>query len=306
MFRELSISKETILELEFIIGCDSLYEWIQVEAENLAKLGQVNCSSVVKVASNLLKARNIVRTKRVLSKNFKKDACIESTGDGNYEIKFNPMHGLRQRERFSLAHEVGHTYFFEKGKTTPVAPLLELQPTNLEHICDAFARSLLIPRRSFYSIINYYRKSTVKLPLELIPILAETFDVLEITAARRMIFDFSTLTSNIICISERNGAYSVAWSYLKNGKNIIDEHLSIPITSPNRVIDSELIPECLENETTKIHVDGKLKLACTPMPKNQSSIRISKYPPQENFTAYVTRVNFSDMFTKRSSYYIAF
>lgn len=50
----------------------------------------------------------------------------------------------RQRLRFRVAHEIGHSFFFSRTGDTP-EPLLPTSPKE-EEFCDAFAGALLVPR----------------------------------------------------------------------------------------------------------------------------------------------------------------
>jgi Zn-dependent peptidase ImmA (M78 family) len=54
------------------------------------------------------------------------------------------------RQRFSIAHEIGHTFFYDINKNPPVRLISQVSSGVLspkeEDICSAFARELLIPR----------------------------------------------------------------------------------------------------------------------------------------------------------------
>jgi hypothetical protein len=52
---------------------------------------------------------------------------------------------LSTRQRFSFAHEVAHTYFFDLSKSVPTPTGSFSDPTELEKTCDLTAAHILIP-----------------------------------------------------------------------------------------------------------------------------------------------------------------
>lgn len=53
------------------------------------------------------------------------------------------------RENFSIAHEIGHTYFYDIDLPVPRRPLRDPGSIAEERLCDIFATELLMPRERF-------------------------------------------------------------------------------------------------------------------------------------------------------------
>ncbi|MBZ5647315.1 MAG: ImmA/IrrE family metallo-endopeptidase [Acidobacteriia bacterium] len=69
--------------------------------------------------------------------------------DGGYRVRLRRA-STDTRKRFSLAHELGHTLFYEDAGSGPrhVIGILSKQEHNAEEkICDMFAQCLLMPKR---------------------------------------------------------------------------------------------------------------------------------------------------------------
>lgn len=54
----------------------------------------------------------------------------------------------KNRRNFSVAHEIGHTYFFniDHEPPVPLLPLSEMSSPRIERLCNVFAACLLLPR----------------------------------------------------------------------------------------------------------------------------------------------------------------
>jgi Zn-dependent peptidase ImmA (M78 family) len=109
----------------------------------------------------------------------------------------------RARMRFSTAHEIGHTFFYDIKKTPPVRLLSSFGSNAFsrreEDICSAFAAELLMPRESVYTVIKGM-KSTDGTGILLY--LAFRFEVSPEVVARRLLHDLLLFPTSIIIISE--------------------------------------------------------------------------------------------------------
>lgn len=107
------------------------------------------------------------------------------------------------RRRFSTAHEIGHTFFYDIEKNPPVrlishSPLGILSPKE-EDICSAFARELLLPR-------DLVDPDSLNLSgdngLEVVLDLAKDYEVSAEVVIRRLMSDWSKLETTIAIFQE--------------------------------------------------------------------------------------------------------
>jgi IrrE N-terminal-like domain len=56
-----------------------------------------------------------------------------------------PQGALSPRQRFTFAHELAHTYFYEASSQIPTARKVEMIPPELEEVCDGAAGRILVP-----------------------------------------------------------------------------------------------------------------------------------------------------------------
>ena len=87
-------------------------------------------------------------------------------GDG-FEIKINAAHAP-QRQNFSCAHEIGHTFFFEEGGISLIKRIKiekgETVGNNwLENLCDISAAELLMPSLIFSKYAAKYKFNIIAL-----------------------------------------------------------------------------------------------------------------------------------------------
>lgn len=102
------------------------------------------------------------------------------------------------RQRFSIAHEIGHTFFYDINKNPPVRLISQVSSGVLspkeEDICSAFARELLIPRE----LIN---RELFKLSdnnkLRMILNLGNRYEVSAEVMTRRLLMDLSQLETTV-------------------------------------------------------------------------------------------------------------
>lgn len=61
------------------------------------------------------------------------------------QSNFTHQHGIKIRERFTLAHELVHTFFYEMEAATPQAVRGSPKGKRLEYLCHAGAGRILVP-----------------------------------------------------------------------------------------------------------------------------------------------------------------
>jgi hypothetical protein len=71
------------------------------------------------------------------------------TGSLMHDSKINGQ-SLRSR-RFTIAHEIGHTYFYKLTSQIPSRPFNDYGSAPEERLCDIFATELLMPNQRFFS-----------------------------------------------------------------------------------------------------------------------------------------------------------
>jgi len=101
-----------------------------------------------------------------------KDALLIPTEDG-FKIKIS-SELPKSRQRFALAHELGHTLFFNRDGPRPYRPYSKYKDNGAEErLCDIFAGEILIPEYSLRQQIRHFREPTLRNLLNI----AKTFDV---------------------------------------------------------------------------------------------------------------------------------
>jgi hypothetical protein len=145
--------------------------------------------------------------KEVVDYSLKRDAWLRVLRDG-FEIVYRPS----DRDRFSKAHELGHTYFYRLDTAViqrlahpPVARLYE------EEACDAFATELLMPEEWVRNKFDTFRGES---PATLVVKLARLFKVTYESMARRLVRDLNLLDSILL---------GVTWSKKTDNQNLVGE-----------------------------------------------------------------------------------
>lgn len=126
----------------------------------LRRAGEVDPEVAVKIEANrLLRAANLV----VPPFNPNKIAPLRKIisikySDGASNSQLTPVKGgfiialkraAGSRDIFSLAHEIGHTFFYDTAPSTPVRLQRDLGGHAEERLCDVFAAELLMPEQTF-------------------------------------------------------------------------------------------------------------------------------------------------------------
>jgi hypothetical protein len=107
------------------------------------------------------------------------------------------------RRRFSIAHEIGHTFFYNLDHDPPIQIFPRecrrlLGDKKEEDICNAFARELLIPRELVQQDIEHSSCSNLQMIIDL----AAKYVVSPEVAARRLVLDLSEFQSSILLFKD--------------------------------------------------------------------------------------------------------
>ena len=273
--------------LESALGCEDLFEWVETQATNLAGLGS-SCGRV-KFSEQLLRSRGIGAVVKENSDKLPHDAVIEFTGS-TYQIRYSATRPTRIR--FSMAHEIGHTYFADtRGR--PVSKMDYRTDPTIESMCDYFARALLLPRERVIARLRELVGHAPIPPLHLIPQLANEFEVSGQSVARRLVFDLFEGYISATCITKprQDGDWQTTWC-----TPLGEHHLPkasgwrIPLASRRRRIPPDMVPTCESRETTLMCVDGRWADLSTPKTIAQCRVPFSKLSSTGSVEAAVALV----------------
>jgi len=115
-----------------------------------------------------------------------KDGRIRPSTDG-FTIEIAPS--PQKRQRFTLAHEIGHTYFYDL-KLSPPQRILYDDSQDEETFCNLFASEVLMPAHMVQAELKQLESNDDKLsPLDYFERLARKFNVSIEAMTRRLIED---------------------------------------------------------------------------------------------------------------------
>lgn len=304
--RDVAVSKPIIDDLQKRLGCTDIFDWLDLQAERLAVLGTDQTTHGVKLTRQLFVARSVTGVEQRITLN--QEACILPVA-GGFKIQYRQ--GLPQaRRRFAIAHELGHTYFFQApGSTQAVSRLQGAEEPTIEVLCDFFAGALLLPRHRFLSKIATFGEDGSQReipPLHLIPKLAQEFAVAPQAVARRMVFDIFASHRIVFCVRRKVGELMGPWHTVwyaasSNLHKRMPTDWRIALDSHGRTFPPELIPTTPNGETKFVMIDGRLHSAANPQPRGESRKPISKRPPLPSQSALVARCFVdSDLFSSQA------
>jgi hypothetical protein len=169
-------------------------------------------SSVEKLASDLLQIAgqyeppvnlfSLFPHRRILkavpSKKLGTEGLLRVDREG-FAIIYRPCH--RVRERFTIAHEIGHTFFYNLQMSPPVR--LSPSPFPLadeQRICDLIASELLMPRNSVLRVVERLESEGWRVsPPEMLMSLARTYSVSVPVVVRRLVQELSIWDALVVC-----------------------------------------------------------------------------------------------------------
>ena len=288
--RDLVLRNPIVRDLQRRLGCKDILEWIETEAMQLARLGSQG--GPVRFTEELLRSRGIRGVIRDNSGRMSDEATIEFVGSA-YQIRYAaPLRSTRIR--FSLAHEIGHTYLADRRGRSFSATQYGADPT-VESICDFFARALLMPRDKLIARLEWLSPGNRNVPpLHLVPRLATEFDVSEQAAARRLVFDLFPDFIAVICVTNR-GPHSLGWRTTwcasAGGDNFpTSSGWRIPLDTNGRKIPDEMVPNIESNIAVPLAVDGRWRDSCRPKTLVDSRVPFSKIAVSSQCRAVSARV----------------
>ena len=242
----------------------------------LARLG--NQGGPVRFTEELLKSRRIRNVVRDSSGRMSDEATIVFDGSA-YVIRYAaPLRSTRIR--FSLAHEIGHTYLADR-QGQPVSALQYGTDATTESVCDFFARALLMPRDRLVARLKQLRPGNKRVPpLHLVPRIAKEFDVSEQAAARRLVFDLFPDFVAAICVTNRDpdpSGWRTTWCASAGGEDLPrSSGWRIPLDTNGRKIPDAMVPGLQAGTTVSLVVDGRWHDSCRPKTLADSRVPLSR------------------------------
>jgi hypothetical protein len=185
-------------DLQSRLGTDDLLAWLDEEADKLSSEGRAP-AGYVHFSATLLQKRKI---RRICEAEIIGKACIKPSQDEYYEIAYNPIlsqHALR----FAIAHEIGHTYWFKPGGgAKPLSPLQRRlgRDPDIEHLCNRFAESLLLPLSEIKCLELQNRAGLPR--LDLIVAVSNKYRLQERAVVRKLFGGAQSQLAGIVCLQK--------------------------------------------------------------------------------------------------------
>ena len=284
--KDLTIRTPMLEALQEAICCENLLEWIETEAAKLAKLGMRG--GCVLFTDEVLRERSIRSIIKQKVNPLESDATIEfGTAGSGYVIRYKAT--TSERIRFSVAHEIGHTYFAdEEGR--PLTRIGNRSDPTIESICDYFARALLLPRERVLKRLAELAGASSYPPLHLVRTLANEFRVSEQCVVRRMVFDLFDGFVAAVCITSGgvHKGWRTSWC-APLGKHDLPKFSGwrVPLDSNGRRIPCNMVPAFERGRTIVTSVDGRWADLSRPKALTQSRVPFSTLPIMPSVRAVV-------------------
>lgn len=282
--RDLAVRAPTVAALERALRCDDLLEWVETKATELATLGSRH--GCVHLTRELLQSRGIRAVVKERSHRLAHDAVIEVDRSG-YVIRYSATRPTRIR--FSLAHEIGHTYFGDTDGRVISRVEYRNDPT-VESICNYFARALLLPRERLIARLRDLVGEIQIPPLHLVPQLADEFHVSEEPLARRLVFDVFEGFVAALCITKPSGKreWRTTWCVPRGEHDLPSSSgWRVPLDSNGRLIPWDMVPSYETGRTTVTSVDGRWADLCQPKTLAQCRVPFARLPAMVRVQAVV-------------------
>jgi len=300
------INRFLVEDLQNRLGTRDLFFWMELEAEGLASKGLASAGFIC-FNSPLLQARKI---RGIFKDNVVGDACIKPSNGEFYDIYY--QHGLPVTKlRFSIAHEIGHTYWFAPGGgAKPLSPLQRRlgRDPSIEYLCNLFAEAILLPR----TLLTHYAKELLKgygnadIPLHIIPTLSAKFRVAEQAVARRLFSSTDSALEAIVCLrpstkpikpsssESANGTrWVTSWCSILNSSSYSKEDISgfsTPLRKSGRNIPFDMVPELPDGKTTTLYLDGRWWEGLKKQPSHTARIPLDRVPPKQVREGYAAKI----------------
>ena len=285
--RDLAVRAPAVEALKKALGCKDLFEWVELEATRLARLGGTN--GRVNLAGELLRNRGITAVVKEDSHRLAHDAVIEF-GSAGYVIRY--LATTPARIRFSVAHEIAHTYFTDVDGCALLRLERRTDPT-VESICDYFARALLLPRDRLVARLKTLAGRKRIPSLHLVPQLAGEFEVSEQSVARRLVFDLFEGFFAVACITTRGEwpGWQTTWCAPLGAFDLPKSSgWRVPLNSSGRKVPYDMVPRCDRGRTAVTSVDGRWADLCRPKTIAQCRVPFARLPAMAGVEAVVGSV----------------
>lgn len=117
-----------------------------------------------------------------------RDALLIPTENG-FKIKIS-SELPKSRQRFALAHELGHTLFFNRDGSRPYRPYSRYEDNGAEErLCDIFAGEVLIPEHSLRQQLRHFGEPKLHKLLDIAKIFEVSVQCLAIRIANLKLWD---------------------------------------------------------------------------------------------------------------------
>ena len=303
-----------IRELASRVGGGDLFEWIEGRARQLAALGRTG-KGTVEMGRRL---RNVCGIESVTAETMSARAELRTDG-GRYAIRFNRALP-REMQRFSIAHEIGHTLWMKEalgGSSRNLATIVGLRNGTIEMLCDYFAGALLMPVDDVRRIVEHNAARGVsggragdelECPLELIPRLAEIFRVQRCIAAWRLLVVQRLGSWAVIGVKRRHSGlgklpfdggatkprmWETCWyeTGTVRRKLATVEGYGVPFGGAHRRIPEDMVPVELTGETRRQLLDSRWWDGVRPQPRSQACVPFRLREAEEPRAGLATRLD---------------
>ena len=312
----MSSGKESavIRELAGRVGGGDLFEWIEDRARQLAALGRT-AKGTVQVSRRL---RSVCGIESVTPEVMSARAELRTDGE-RYAIRFNRALP-REMQRFSIAHEIGHTLWVSGalgGAGGDLATLVGLRNRTIEMLCDYFAGAFLMPVEDVKRLVDHHAARNVgggragdelECPLELIPRLADLFGVQRCIAAWRLLVVQKMTTWAVIEIKRRHsGLGELPFRELRRERRMWEtcwyetgtvrrklatvEGYQVPFGGAHRRIPMDMVPDELTGETRQQLLDSRWWDGVRPQPRTQACVPFRSREAEEPRMGLATRLD---------------
>ena len=301
-------------ELASRVGGRDLFEWIEERARHLANLGRTS-DGAVRVNRRL---RSVCGIESITPDAMSARAELRADGE-RYTIRFN--RALPQEvQRFSIAHEIGHTLWMNGALGHSVKNLsttVGLRNRTIEMLCDYFAGALLMPDEDVKRLVEHHAARGVsrgrygeelECPLELIPRLADRFRVQRRIAAWRLLVVQRLASWAVIRVEKHHGrlgelplggkeperrGWETTWyeTGTLRRKLATVEGYGVPFGTPRRRIPIDMVPDEVTGETRPQLVDSRWWDGVRPQPIAQARIPFRLRDAVERQMGLATRLD---------------
>jgi Zn-dependent peptidase ImmA (M78 family) len=283
-------------DLEARLKTSNLFDWIETQAEALAKVG-TSVRGHMEFNSRIRKQRQI---RSICVANLISNACIRPDGRGQYNIFYaQSLDHDEYRRRFAIAHEIGHTYWFAPGgQGKPLSTIQWALGTDpgIEYLCDLFAAAFLLPRRRLSPLLSSFGDATEML-LPVIPNLSETFKVPEKVVARRLFFELAKIGMAIVSLrvkatqdSKNRFRWRTQWCLFPSELYEFPRtDMKVPLKTNNRVIPDDMLPPFNSDAGIRTELDGRWWELLRTVPTKEAKIPFERYGPKPGRLGFAYR-----------------